>query len=111
MLNISDALRGYTETIILRFLNKEDSYGYQINKAIREISNNTYELKEATLYCAFKRMEEKGLIESYWSVSTTYVPSRKYYRITKKGKEYYKQSIEDYEYSRKLIDALIKEGE
>lgn len=31
----SDALRGYTEAIILRRLMDKDSYGYEINKTIQ----------------------------------------------------------------------------
>ena len=50
----SDLIRGNTETIILAQLIKEDSYGYQINKTIQEMTNHEYELKEATLYSAFR---------------------------------------------------------
>ena len=38
MLNASDILRGYTDTIILAQLAKEDSYGYVISKSVQEIS-------------------------------------------------------------------------
>ena len=53
----SDMIRGHTETIILRQLLGRDSYGYEINKAIQEATGNQYELKEATLYTAFRRLE------------------------------------------------------
>ena len=58
----ADLIRGHTETIILSQLLLHDSYGYEINKAIRRISDGKYELKEATLYTAFRRLEETGLI-------------------------------------------------
>lgn len=57
----SDMIRGHTETIILRQLLHGDSYGYQINKAIQDATGNRYELKEATLYTAFRRLEPGGL--------------------------------------------------
>ena len=41
----SDALRGYTEAIILRRLMDKDSYGYEINKTIQEKTKGQYELK------------------------------------------------------------------
>ena len=62
----SDMIRGHTETIILRQLLHGDSYGYQINKAIQDATGNRYELKEATLYTAFRRLEQAGCILSYW---------------------------------------------
>ena len=56
----SDLIRGHTDTIILASLMGGDSYGYKINKDIQLKTNNQYELKEATLYTAFKRLEESG---------------------------------------------------
>jgi len=46
MLNFSEILRGLTDTIILAQLAQSDSYGYQINKSINEISDNAFELKD-----------------------------------------------------------------
>lgn len=42
----ADLIRGNTDLIILRFLKDHDSYGYEINKKIRELSEGKYELKE-----------------------------------------------------------------
>ena len=57
-----DLIRGHTDAIILARLLRGDSYGYEINKVISTLSNNRFELKEATLYTAFKRLEELGYI-------------------------------------------------
>lgn len=59
----ADILRGYTDTIILHQLSHGDSYGYQINKTISTLSGGEVELKEATLYTAFRRLEAAGLIQ------------------------------------------------
>lgn len=67
----ADMIRGHTDTIILRQLIEKDSYGYEINKAVQEKTGNQYELKEATLYTAFRRLEQAGLILSYWGDETT----------------------------------------
>lgn len=56
----SDLIRGHTETIILAQLYNDDSYGYEINKAIQQKTDGEYELKEATLYSAFRRLEQAG---------------------------------------------------
>ena len=56
----ADVLRGHTDAVILAQLMRRDSYGYEINKVIATLSNNRFELKEATLYTAFKRLEELG---------------------------------------------------
>ena len=81
----SDILRGHTDGIILARLCKKDSYGYEINKSIQKITGNTYELKEATLYTAFRRLEEAGYIVSYWGNELTGA-RRRYYSITDSGR-------------------------
>ncbi|HEK9037034.1 TPA: helix-turn-helix transcriptional regulator, partial [Clostridioides difficile] len=60
MIIASDMIRGHTETIILKHLLEKDSYGYEINKSILEKTKGLYELKEATLYTAFRRLEQSG---------------------------------------------------
>ena len=102
----SDLVRGHTETIILAQLMEKDSYGYEINKSIQTKTAGQYELKEATLYSAFKRLEEAKMIESYWGDETTGA-RRRYYRITKLGKMLYEKSKEDWEETKRLIDSLI----
>ena len=57
----SDLIRGHTETITLSQLMIEDSYGYEINKRVKTLTHGDYELKEATLYSAFRRLEDQGL--------------------------------------------------
>ena len=66
----SDVIRGYNDTIILYLLKQEPSYGYEISKQIRQISEEKYVIKETTLYSAFTRMEKNGYIESFFGNET-----------------------------------------
>ena len=59
----SDVIRGYNDTIILSLLLEQPSYGYEISKRIRELSNGDYIIKETTLYSAFNRLEQNGYTE------------------------------------------------
>ncbi len=107
MLNFSEILRGLTDTIILAQLAQGDSYGYQINKSINEISENAFELKEATLYTSFRRLEEKELISSYWGDENSGA-RRRYYSITEKGRNFYLENSQDWERINELVEKLIK---
>ena len=104
----ADLIRGHTDAIILSQLVSKDSYGYEINKTIARVSGEQYELKEATLYTAFKRLEDAGLIESYWG-SETVGARRKYYRITESGCRAYDEMREQWRQTRSIIDALLGE--
>ena len=105
----SDLIRGHTDTIILASLMEGDSYGYKINKAIQQKTNNSYELKEATLYTAFRRLEEAGYIFSYWGDESTGA-RRRYYSITPTGREEYERQKSEWEITKRLIDNLIEIG-
>ena len=104
----SDLIRGHTDTIILAALMKGDNYGYKINRMIFEMTSGSYELKEATLYTSFKRLEDAGFITSYWGDETTGA-RRKYYSITPRGRDEYYRRLEEWKEEKALIDKLLEE--
>jgi Predicted transcriptional regulators len=105
----SDLIRGNTEMIILSQLTGGESYGYEINKKLKRISGGRFELKEATLYGAFRRLEESGCVSFYWGDEQTGA-RRRYYSITQKGTETYAQMLEDWRTACALIEAMISEN-
>ena len=82
-----DLIRGHTDAIILARLLRGDSYGYEINKTISTLSCGRFELKEATLYTAFKRLEELWYITSYWGSSGAGARRRYYTDVYKRQKQ------------------------
>jgi PadR family transcriptional regulator PadR len=105
----TDLIRGHTDTIILNILRQGDSYGYEIYKKIIVLSGNQYELKEATLYTAYRRLEQDGFIVSYWG-DESQGGRRKYYRITDKGRERYEKNKKDWNFAKEVLERLIKGG-
>ena len=65
-----DLIRGHTDNIILRFLYDHDSYGYEINRNIHIMTEGEYELSEATLYTAFRRLEKKAVLNPIGGMKT-----------------------------------------
>ena len=105
----ADVIRGHTDAVILAQLLRRDSYGYEINKTIENCSGGEFVLKEATLYTAFRRLEDSGYITSYWGDEAVGA-RRKYYRITEKGREAYRQARAEWDASVHILNALL-EGE
>ena len=102
----SDLLRGHTDTIILKLLLDGDKYGYEITKLIQTNSSGEYELKEATMYSSLKRLESDGSITSYWG-DETQGGRRRYYQITKKGKQAYVENKDNWKYAKRILDNLL----
>lgn len=102
-----DLIRGHTDAIILARLMKSDSYGYEINKIISTLSSGRFELKEATLYTAFKRLEETGCIASYWGDSGAGA-RRRYYAITSAGREACYRLMGEWQETKEIMDKLLQ---
>ncbi len=102
----SDVIRGYNDTMILYLLLDRPSYGYEISKMIRSLSDGKYIIKETTLYSAFTRMEKNGLIESFSQLAEN-GKRRTYYRITDEGRACYRDKCEEWLLTREVISKFI----
>lgn len=102
----AEIIRGFTDAIILNVLLEGDSYGYKISRCIIEKTNNAMDIKNATIYLAFKRMEKEGLITSYWSDNPD-VARRRYYSITDAGKMYLKEKKKEWQSNKNILDKLL----
>jgi len=77
--------KGSVQLCLLALLAREQKYGFQIVRELKEMSNGFFDLKEGTLYPALRRLEERGFVESHWVPHEGGIP-RKYYRITNRGR-------------------------
>ena len=105
----SDIIRGYNDTMILFLLKKEPSYGYELSKQIKNLSDGKYIIKETTLYSAFSRMEKNGYIESFVSESDA-GKKRTYYRITEAGIQYYNEKCEEWQLTKEVVERFVNPG-
>ena len=103
----ADLLRGHTDTVVLSVLLQGDSYGYEIHKSIIDKLDGEYELKEATLYSSYKRLESGGYITSYWG-DETLGSRRKYYSITESGRELFRQNKSDWVKTQTVLNKILE---
>jgi PadR family transcriptional regulator PadR len=99
----SDGIRGYNDMIILYLILDEPSYGYEISKKIKELSENKYVIKETTLYSGFTRLEKNGYISSFFGNETN-GKRRTYYKITPSGIDYYREKCEEWKLTKDVVD-------
>ncbi|MFX3617169.1 MAG: PadR family transcriptional regulator [Sporolactobacillus sp.] len=103
----SDILRGHLDSIILRLLIENDSYGYELSKTISARSSGKFEIKEATLYAVFQRLERKQLIDSYFG-ERTHGGKRKYYTITPLGRAYFHEMVNEWHEVKEIVDLFLE---
>jgi len=79
-------IKGSLTTIILKLLeNNSRMYGYEMTKAVREVTKNKMNITEAALYPALHKLVAEGLLET--TSEQVDGRMRKYYALTKKGKK------------------------
>lgn len=101
-------MKGSTEILLLSIIEREDIYGYEIAKRLKEKSNDLYSMGEGTLYPALQRLEKRSLITSYWKDAES-GGRRKYYSITDKGKKELSIKLNEWDILNKLIKSC-REG-
>jgi len=74
--------RGVLEMLVLISISEEDKYGYELVEQL----NDVFEVKEGTIYPLLKRMTNEKYCDTYYRESNE-GPARKYYMITRFGKE------------------------
>ena len=97
--------KGVLELCVLTMISRKDYYGYEL---VEEISK-VLEISEGTLYPILRRLTEEKYFETYLQESSE-GPPRKYYRITKLGKDSQKELIKQWSEFNKQIEKLIGKG-
>ncbi len=86
---------GLIEILILSLLSKEDLYGYKIKSELARQTNNTFIVKEGSLYGPLYRMQERKLISSRRELVGE-KRFRNYYHIEEPGKEYLDYAVKQF---------------
>lgn len=100
---------GSMTMLVLSLLSEKEMYGYEMIEALRERSQNVFELKAGTLYPLLHGLEEKGFLTSDEREAGGKI--RKYYSITRNGRNLLvKKEAEWKEYSTAVCQVLRMEG-
>lgn len=103
-------ISGSTAMLILRLLEDQDMYGYEMIEELAKKSNDTFSLKAGTLYPLLHSLEEDGMLESYEKKSNR-GRLRKYYRLNKKGKGMLVEKEAEWRTYVKAINQVLSGGE
>lgn len=97
--------KGVLELCVLVLLDKKDRYGYEL---VQKISDQ-FEISEGSIYPLLRRLTKEEYFTTYLQESTE-GPSRKYYKLTNKGRKSLHELLEEWTNFSKGVNQLIKEG-
>ncbi|MBN2449777.1 MAG: helix-turn-helix transcriptional regulator [Lentisphaeria bacterium] len=79
-----EMMKGTVLPIILKLLSEKAMYGYEMIQVVNERTDGVLAWKEGTLYPWLHRLEQEGLVQSFWEESAG-GRRRKYYALTHRG--------------------------
>jgi transcriptional regulator len=81
-----DLLQGTLDLLILKTLALEPMHGWGISQRIQQVSQDSLQVQQGSLYPALYRLEQQGWIASEWGASQNNRRA-KYYRLTTSGRK------------------------
>ncbi|MFC4401570.1 PadR family transcriptional regulator [Gracilibacillus xinjiangensis] len=97
--------KGALELCVLALLDKQDRYGYEL---VQKISGQIA-ISEGSVYPLLRRLKKEEYFTTYLQESQE-GPSRKYYQLTKKGRDHLHTLMEEWQQFTKGVNKIIKEG-
>ena len=84
--------RGVLELCLLSDVAKQEQYGYDIIKRLRQSFSD---VEESSFYAILRRLYREGSLEQF-SGTTSGGPPRKYYRVTPLGRKKLEEQMADW---------------
>lgn len=81
-----DLPQGTLDLLILKALSLEPMHGWAISERIHEVSRETLQIPQGSLYPALHRLERRGWISASWGASDNNRRA-KYYELTRAGRK------------------------
>lgn len=94
--------KGVLEMCILYTLAKDEMYGYEIMRIVKNYFPDVY---DGTIYTVLRRLASDGYLDFYIG-ETSDGPKRKYYFITENGNIYLNDNIEQWKSLCSIVQSM-----
>ena len=81
-----DLLQGTLDMLLLHVVSLGPLHGYAIGQRLLQITNDTLQVQQGSLYPALHRLEERGWLRAEWKPSET-GRDAKFYSLTRTGRK------------------------
>ncbi len=99
-------LSGSTPMLVLSLLKDGDKYGYEMVEQLAKRSDDTFRLREGTLYPLLHALEKQKLVSSYTKTAPN-GRERKYYRLTSDGREQLEYKEREWQLFSEKVNAVL----
>lgn len=101
---------GSISMLVMKLLEEQDMYGYQMIEELAKRSDSTFQLKTGTLYPLLHSLERDGFVDSYENAEDG-ARMRKYYCLTEKGRKQLKDRRKEWSVYSRAVNKILGGGE
>ncbi len=102
-----DLIQGTLDFLVMQTLSRQAMHGYDIARAIRDGSGESFRILDGALYTALHRMEERGWVESEWGLSER-GKRAKFYQLTARGRKALKAEADNWGRYVAAVGRIVK---
>lgn len=103
----NDLLQGTLDLLVMQTLVIGPAHGHTIANVIARQSEDVLQVEHGSLYPALHRMQERGLITSFWGTSDNNRRAR-YYRLTPQGRAQLAEQTSRWEQMVRAINRILR---
>ena len=104
----TDLVQGTLDLLILKTISLEPQHGWAIAKRIQQISQETLQVQQGSLYPALHRLEQQAWIVAEWRTTET-GRMAKFYSLTRTGRKQLEKELESWTRLSGAINLVIRE--
>ena len=100
----TDLVQGTLDLLIMKILALEPLHGWAIGQRLKQVSDDTLQVSDGSLYPALHKLEQEGWIKAEWKPSENNRRA-KFYSLTAAGR---KELVEETQYWRRMSGAIAR---
>ena len=105
----TDLVQGTLDLLILKTLSIDPKHGWAIAKRIQQISRETLQVQQGSLYPALHRLEQQAWIKSEWRQSDA-GRMAKFYSLTTAGRRQLEKELANWNRLSAAINLVVQEA-
>jgi PadR family transcriptional regulator PadR len=102
-----DLPQGTLDLLILKAISLEPMHGWGISERIHQVSRETLQIPQGSLYPALHRLERRGWINASWGASDSNRRA-KYYELTRAGRKQLESEARDWERLTSAVALVLR---
>jgi len=102
-----DLVQGTLDLLILKILALEPMHGWAIGQRLRQVSGDTLQVSDGSLYPALHKLEQEGWIRAEWRTSDL-GRRAKFYELTRAGGKHLERETANWQRLSNAISTVVK---